>query len=223
MKLKSFGCSFIFGSELADNPTSKLLDDPVNQFSLSTWPALFAKQLEYDYVCHARPGAGNLQIAERVMNECSADDSNFFIINWTFIDRFDYSGPVDEWQPWSTVRPGSTEKWAEVYWKNLHSEYRDKLTTLIYIKTVIDLLIEKDIKFIMTYMDDLMFDQRWHITPAVKTLQESILPYMTTFDGKNFLDWSRSNGYPETEAWHPLEEAHAAAADYMLKLLVDKV
>jgi hypothetical protein len=221
MKIKSFGCSFIFGSELADNPDSKVLADPVDQFSQLTWPALFAKQLGYDYDCHARPGAGNLQIAERVLNECSSADSDFFIINWTFIDRFDrfnFSGPDDEWQPWSTIRPGSTEKWAEIYWKNLHSEYRDKLTTLMYIKTVIDTLLENNIKFIMTYMDDLIFDQRWHVTPAVTNLQKYALPYMTTFEGKNFLDWSRSKGYPETEAWHPLEEAHAGAADYMLKV-----
>jgi hypothetical protein len=85
-------------------------------------------------------------------------------------------------------------------------------------RLVIDTLKQKNIPFIMTYMDELVFDQRWNTTPAVTDLQEYVRPYMTAFEGQNLLDWSRKNGYPETEMWHPLEEAHAAAGDYMIKV-----
>lgn len=47
-------------------------------------------------------------------------------------------------------------------------------------------------------------------------LQDLIQPMMHTFDGQNFLEWSRSRGYTVTPApaEHPLEDAHRAAADY---------
>ena len=67
-------------------------------------------------------------------------------------------------------------------------------------------------------MDELLFDQRWHTTPAVTDLQEYIKPYMTNCEGKNFLEWSRNNSYPETRSHHPLEEAHAAAGNYIIKV-----
>ena len=211
MKLKSFGCSFIYGSELIDDPY-------IYKYSGLTWPAILAKRLGYDYECHARPGSGNLQIAERVLNECDKNDSAVYIIDWTWIDRFDFIKSQDPWQPWGTLRPSSTEKHAEYYYKNLHSEYRDKLTTLISVKTVINILLEKGIKFIMTYEDDLIFDQSWHASSAVKELQKAVSKHMTTFEGLGFLSWSRENNYTISEAWHPLEQAHRAAADHMIKV-----
>jgi hypothetical protein len=81
---------------------------------------------------------------------------------------------------------------------------------------VIDTLLQKNIKFLMTHMDNLMFDQTWHITPAIRNLQEYIKPYTTTFEGQTFLDFSRTNGYPISDMLHPMELAHQAAADYML-------
>ena len=38
-----------------------------------------------------------------------------------------------------------------------------------------------------------------------------------------FLDWSKKHGFPMGQAQHPLEEAHAAAAKYLLELGVYKV
>ena len=75
----------------------------------------------------------------------------------------------------------------------------------------------------MTYMDELMFETEWHSSPALVELQDYISPYMTTFEGLNFLDWSKNHGYPVTENWHPLEAAHRAAAEYISQLGVYKV
>jgi hypothetical protein len=217
MKLKSFGCSFIFGSELADDGSDGAYATP----SQLTWPAHLAQHLDRDYRCHARPGAGNLQILENILNQ-SADSSldDLFVVGWTWIDRFDYYdadyNPKSKRTPWSTLMPIDTTDVAKVYYRDLHSEYRDKFTCLCYIKLAIDTLRQKNIPFIMTYMDELLFDQRWHTSPAVQDLQNHIKPCMTKFDGLTFLDWSRKNGYPETARWHPLESAHRAAADLMI-------
>jgi len=217
MEIKSFGCSFIFGTDLKDNPENVILHDPVGRFSRLTWPALLAKKLGYDYNCYARPGSGNLQIAERTLNECSPDSKSFFIIDWTWIDRFDYIKSLDPWQPWGTLVPNQNNNIADQYYRYLHTEYKDKLCSLIYIKNVIDTLMQNKIEFLMTYEDALLFDQKWHTSPAIITLQEYIKPYMMTFEGKTFLDWSREKSFPESSGWHPLETAHRAATEYIFE------
>jgi hypothetical protein len=75
----------------------------------------------------------------------------------------------------------------------------------------IDTLKQKGIPFVMTYQDELLFDQQWHTTPAVLDLQAYVEPYMTLFENQTFVSWSRDQGYPESDTWHPLEEAHQAA------------
>ena len=79
-------------------------------------------------------------------------------------------------------------------------------------RTVIDSLRERDFPFIMTYMDELLFDRTYNTTPTITALQDYVNPYMTRFEGKTFLNWSRDHGYPESANWHPLEQAHAAGA-----------
>ena len=219
MRLNSFGCSFIFGSELPDDDSNSKPPRP----SRLTWPAHLAQYLDYKYESHARPGSGNLQIAEQVLSKATNHNNDFFVIGWTWIDRFDIwnsqSQPQDSvWRTWSTIVPYENSNSAKNYYRDLHSEYRDKLTTLMAVRVVIDTLKQKGIPFIMTYMDKLMFDQRWNITPALTDLQAYIQPYMITFDDQNLLDWSRQQGYPVSDAWHPLAAAHRAAADYMIKV-----
>jgi hypothetical protein len=209
MKLKSFGCSFIFGSDLAD------VDLATMTASQNTWPALLAQHLKYSYDCYAIPGAGNLQILEQVLNQVNSADNNLFVISWSWIDRYDYYNFEYHEKPWTnrwvTIMPGDDTVLARTYYKELHSEYRDKFTNLSYIKLAIDTLTQKGISFIMTYMDELLFDQRWHTSPAIIDLQSNIKPCMTQFEKQTFLEWSRVNKFPESSAWHPLESAHQAA------------
>ena len=214
MKLKSFGCSFIYGSELADDVLGAIP-------SQLTWPSHLARHLNYTYECYASPGGGNLQILEQVLNQSTNNTQDLFVVGWTWIDRFDYR-PVNPATPsgslWRTIMPVDTDNLSKVYYRDLHSEYQDKFTCLSYIKLAIDTLNQKGIPFIMTYIDGLLFDQQWHTTPAVIDLQKQVKPHMTTFEGQSFLEWSRAYGYPETARWHPLEEAHAIAGDYIIKV-----
>ena len=227
MQVKSFGCSFIFGSELADEDLARKNKMPVAQFSKLTWPAHFAAHLNCDYYCYAKPGSGNLQIMERVLSHTAgAPVPDLYIIGWSWIDRFDYVNPqAVNYTPygfWKTIMPIDTDSIAQNYYKDLHSECRDKLSTLVCIKSVIDTLLKKNVPFIMTYMDELMFDNKWHTTPAITELQNYIHPYMTKFNNMTFLEWSRKNNFAETAMWHPLEQAHQAAADYIIQALDTK-
>ena len=217
MNLKSFGCSFIYGSDLSDTGYDNLRA----RYSRHTWPAIYAYYLGMDYQCYARPGSGNLQIAERALSQLACNEHSLYVIGWTWIDRFDYSShDTDAWQ---TIMPIDNTSVAHHYYRDIHSQYRDKLTTLINIKVVIDTLKEKNCPFIMTYMDDLMFETEWHCTPSIMDLQNYIRPHMTRFEGLSFLEWSRKHGYPESPQWHPLEQAHESAAQHISQLGVYKV
>jgi hypothetical protein len=207
MRLKSFGCSFMFGSDL---------QDPAR----STWPSLIAQRMGWAYECYASGGSGNLRIAESVLNQLSVTrpQTSLFVIGWTWIDRFDYTNEQDQWL---TLLPAHTDHVSKRYYRDLHSQYRDKLTSLINIKLVIDQLKATNTKFVMTYMDDLLFDDQWHVNQAIRDLQASIRPYMTTFDKKTFLEWSKSSGFAISQELHPLEQAHASAADYVITNVFD--
>ena len=211
MKLKSFGCSFVFGTDLADanDGATQLLIQPSN----NTWPARIAQHLGYDYECFAWAGLGNLQILERVLSQANTEPA-VFIVNWTWIDRFDYVQDHDNC--WVTTRPTCTSEQAKYYYRHFHSQYQDKLTTLINIKLVIDTLQQHGHQIIMSYMDDLIFETQWHVSPAVLELQDYVRPFMTTFEGKTFLQWCQHHGHRINEHMHPLEDAHAAAANYLI-------
>jgi hypothetical protein len=55
----------------------------------------------------------------------------------------------------------------------------------------------------------------WHNGRAVTGLQQQLHAHMTMFQDCTFLQWSRANGYAESQLWHPLDEAHEAAANLM--------
>ena len=200
MKVKSFGCSFIYGSDLAPGEL--------------TWPALLAQQFGLGYQCRAQPGIGNLQILESILAEPT--DDAIMLINWTWIDRFGFVNVNDE--QWHTLRPALDHPHADYYYRNLHSQYWDMLTNLIYIKSALDHLQARGVPFVMTAMDYLLFETvqpGWHDPRAVTLLQDHVRLHVRDFDGKNFLDWSRAQGHSISDAWHPLAEAHRQAAEYL--------
>lgn len=215
MILKSFGCSFIFGTDLADDGSG--MDSA--RFSHYTWPSLLAKDLNYDYDCFARPGIGNFRILESILTQCTKSQPAVFVIGWTWIDRFDYTIPASgrfnyrdmvSSDVWKTVMPVDNDSVAENYYRDLHSQLRDKLATLTYIKTAVDAMKQHNVPFVMTYLDELIFETQWHTTPAIEYLQNYIKPYMIDFEGHNFLEWSKKKGFPISETLHPLEPAHRA-------------
>ena len=210
MKLKSFGCSFVWGTDLPD-----CTDTAPSSLS---WPALIAQHHGWEYHCAARGGVGNLQILNRVLAELSEPDSpdSVFVISWTWQDRFDY---VDQANEWSTLRPSLDSRHADYYFRHLHAEYRDQFASLSAVSTAVSLLTQHRQPFVMTTLDPSIFngvDRRLHHPGTLYALQQHIEPHVKMFDGQDFLSWSRQQGFAESPLWHPLEQAHAAAADYVI-------
>lgn len=212
MILRSFGCSFIFGTDLHDDGRDFKSAMPSNY----TWPALLANHCNLSYRCHARAGSGNLQILQKILTQAPIDNLPvFYVIGWTWIDRFDYSDrEPSRINKWRTLMPIESTSVAHNYYRDLHSQYRDKLTNLVYIKTAIDTLQQHKIPFVMTYMDDLLFETQWHSDLSIQYLQQCVKPHLKQFDGKNFLDWSKDQGFEISATMHPLEAAHQAASEY---------
>ena len=221
MNIGSFGCSLIFGTDL-DDCVPESGDGQC--YSHKTWPALIASNLGSSYRSRAHGGSGNLCILNRILDSIQQSHFGMYIIGWTFIDRFDYSDPngshyKDHRNDYETIRPHSDCSMADFYYSKLHSEFRDKFTSLIYIKTAIDALQKAEIPFLMTCVDDLLFDQQWHVSPTIIALQNDVRPFIEDFEDMNFLKWSRRHGFAISMNGHPGEEAHAAAADYMLPVI----
>jgi len=217
MKLKSFGCSFIFGSELYlqakdNNATGEHL-------SHDSWPSLVADHYQVPHENYAWPGIGNLRILEQILTQAEISESAFFIINWTWLDRFDFIELSTE--HWQTLRPDGNTKLHKLYYKQFYSQYHTMLTNASYILSAINTLNAKQIPFCMTLMDTTLFDPidpGWQDPYAIRALQTQIKSHIKWFDDQDFLSWSQKNKYPISENWHPLEQAHQAAADYMIKL-----
>jgi len=210
MKLKSFGCSFVYGSDLPD-----VLDIFMEHSNL-TWPALIAKECGLSYECYATPGSGNFKILCDIVSQASLDDPALFLINWTWIDRFDF---VNDLEQWETMRPATETEKARTYYRYFHSQIKDMIESVHRVHTAVDFLNERKIPFVMTYMDHNLLtpiDPNWQDPKYISVMQNKIKKYLTDFQGKNFLDWSRDRGFGISNNWHPEEAAHRAAAEYML-------
>ena len=208
MQLKSFGCSFIWGSELPD-------EIPGQTPSQLTWPALVAQELRREYQCYAWGGTGNFAIAQRVLSQIERAESALFVINWTWIDRYDYIDPANN-KIWRTIRPANNDDCSDYYYRNLHSQLQDKLLSLSQINFCLDQLEQREIPYISTYMDDLLFETQWHTSAAIAGLQDYVRPHLRNFNGMNFLEWAQHNNFEISATLHPMEAAHKAACDLML-------
>ena len=211
VQLKSFGCSFVWGSELPD-------EIPGQTPSQLTWPALVAQELRREYQCYAWGGTGNFAIAQRVLSQIERAESALFVINWTWIDRYDYIDPANN-KIWRTIRPANNDDCSDYYYRNLHSQLQDKLLSLSQINFCLDQLEQREIPYISTYMDDLLFETQWHTTAGAYLMQRNIQSRMTEFQQQNFIDWARNNNHSLTQAGHLLESGHAAVAQDILQRL----
>jgi hypothetical protein len=219
MKIKSFGCSFIYGSDLILTHKENNYNSFFSPLSYDTWPSMMADHYQVKFENYAWPGVGNCRILEQILTQAELSDPAVFIISWTWLDRFDFLQPVTE--QWNTLRPDGDTNLHKMYYKQLYNQYHTMLTNASYIATAINVLNIKQIPFCMTVMDTTLFDPidpDWQDPYAIRSLQTLIKPYITWFDGLDFLSWSRHNKFAISDSWHPLEQAHRAAADYMISI-----
>lgn len=213
-KIVSFGDSFVFGTELKDN-----------EDGARSWIGQSAKNLNIDYHTVAVPGCGNDHIARQIYSHFATNSAQdtLAVINWTWTSRWDFY--ITEHETWITMGPTCVpEKLRHVVSQaqaqDMIKFYRDranssllwnKFRNLQTIYAVQSYLKSKDIINIQTYMDDQLFDTEYHAPDYVQQLQHLVGPEMQSFEGKNFVDWSRDQGFSVTDTLHPLEDAHLAA------------
>lgn len=211
MRIRAFGCSFIAGNELAS---------PYN-----SWPSLVADHIGLPFDNHAQGGCGNYHISESVLNAAASDyatnTDSFYMINWTWLDRFDYA--INDAAGWSTTLPGVQSDINEFHYKRMHSRYVDQVRAVLAIKCVKDFLAQRQIPFVMTYMDKLLFGPVFEDCVGIMDIQQELRAVMSTFDGEDFLSWSQLRGFEISDNHHPLDAAHAAAAQYWTPKIQDDI
>jgi hypothetical protein len=198
-KIKSFGCSFLDGSDL-ENPNL-------------TWPARIAKTLGMPHENYAEGGSGNLRILNQILLYATVDD--FCFVNWTYTDRFCYRNWQDE--KYKTLMPAGKDELSLTYYKHLYGQYHSTFISLMAIKTAVDFFRQNKIPFIITYMDHNLtapVDLNWCHPFPTTWLQNLITPFLYTWRGRNFLEWARINDFQISEHNHPLDQAHEQAANF---------
>ena len=213
----AFGDSFTRGDELAD-----CSDDVPLRYSQSTWPALIAKLLNCDYECYAIGGKGNQWISWQVASRIKQD--TLCIVNWTWFERFDYVDVTTD--EWTTTHPRHDEKLDHYFYRNLDNDVWNLHRNLQQIHSTISLLKQNNVNFIMTCLDNSYLSDLKDFRPgkqsntvwtnAVSNLQEQVIPHIVDFEGMSFLEWSKHNSFELGPNGHPLEKAHAEAANYIL-------
>jgi len=106
MILVAGGDSFIFGAELQDQ---------INGPSLSTYPALLAKENNIEYYCAAWSGNANNAISRMTMTACEKlkkENKNIVaLVTWTFTNRYEFRFNYNTNQkisPWYSINAWST-------------------------------------------------------------------------------------------------------------------
>jgi hypothetical protein len=106
MILVAGGDSFIFGAELKD-----LINGP----SLSTYPALLAKQNNIEYYCAAWSGNANNAITRMTITACEnlkkENKKIIALVTWTFTNRYEFRFNYNTNQkisPWYSINAWST-------------------------------------------------------------------------------------------------------------------
>jgi hypothetical protein len=97
------GDSFVFGAELKDQT-----NDP----SMSTYPALLARDAGLEYICVAKSGNSNSAISRQVLNACEEyKNQNLFVfVTWTFGGRYEFyfNSGINRGGNWYSLTPWDT-------------------------------------------------------------------------------------------------------------------
>ena len=218
-KIISFGDSFTQGTDLADCSA--------NSPSQYTWPALMAKDFGLLYGCEAVGGQGNMLISNQVIalyEKSLFKNRNFYVINWTWFERFDYLDIASD--DWHTIHPRHNNLESHFFYKHLDSEIWNIIRNMHVIISTINFLQSHNMGFFMTCLDDLVWTKNYDVryTLLINALQRQVQPYIHRLDKKNFYQWAKDEKFAMGATGHPLEEAHRKAAslwhqDFKIELL----
>ena len=233
-KVLSAGCSFIYGAELSDSP-DYAGKDPLSKL---TWPALWAKDNNFDYESVATCGISNSGISRLVIDYCEKNSTDSVIVQWTYPNRYElrFNDIVEKnyfsLNHWlandlnANIKDQNFKEFFKIFdkspmqsiakiWYNFISYYDTDVYT--YLKEVVYLsnyLKNKNIKFIFASVFHKYFMDIPKIKdPSIENLYKisQTLPWVT-FDNQGFIEWAESSGHFDREVWqHPNDAAHLAA------------
>lgn len=223
-KIVAFGDSFFAGNELKDPGL--------------VWPGVVAQRLGVEFETPSIPGCGNDRIAAQIYEWFANKpvQNVLAVVNWTWTARWDLFllpgvGRSEFGFPrWITLGPScvpslldqlvETEQAQQLidFYKTSggHSLFWNVFRNLQTITAVQHFLWSRGIVAVQTYMDyHLVKDSDNNFPAYIHNLQQKLQQQLYNFEGMNFVDWSKSQGFTVTEpGMHPLEQAHEAAADY---------
>lgn len=195
-RLVTFGCSFTYGSALAD--TYEFKPGP----SIYAWPNIAANELNLECVNKGMPGAGNKEILHHIQNFDFHEDDIVCIL-WTYHAR------------WSVIKENSFERFlarkkdriSQYFYQFLYDEndlWLDSYTRINFAKLFLD---KKGIRNL-------------HFTINKSTIEK--IPSWSDVNFENvFMDEYRDNYPLGLDGAHPGEEAHKEFAK-SVKSLVGK-
>ena len=233
-KLIAFGDSFTWGSDMADTMRifewEAMPDDWKriwenrfeNTYSRSTWQSLLAQHSGMDYMCLAEQGCSNQSILRRFFENVGKIKTGDIVnVNFTWRNRYDFFNTEE--QKWQTVRPSGTEGefYSDMYYKHIQGPLWDQIESLKAINLIVDYLKMNNIKHIVTCIDDSIYNDPSYSTPLTTQLQRTHADAIIWFNETGFHQWSQDNNFEISPLWHPLEQAHKAAFEYM-KVKYDK-
>jgi len=225
-KLIAFGDSFTWGSDMGDTMRDfewwaqpgewRKHNRFTNLYSRRTWQAMLAAEHELNYECVAVQGCSNQTIVRTFFeNVQRIRPDDIVSVNFTWRNRYDFYNDLND--EWHTVRPSGTEdvEYHELYYKHLHNTIWDQVESLKAINLIIDYLKLNNIQYIATCIDENIYKDMHHSTPLIHQLQKQHKDDITWFDGIGFHEWSKQNDFEISPMWHPLEDAHKAALEYI--------
>lgn len=188
----------------------------------TAYPGLVAQQLNFDYVCRAKPSNSNHKIARMVLSHADYQPDDFVLVEWTSTIRHEFRTELG----WMGSNMASYKKGAgsfeEAYYENGPGrwEYNGIYTMLKEIVLVQTFLKAQNSNYLfLFYPDDLLYSHLYkqpdeYLGSMIRLIDWSRFLH---FDGHGFQGWCRANNYEfEADDSHPAASAHQLAADYVL-------
>lgn len=259
MILVAGGDSFIYGAELKDQ-----LSGP----SMSTYPALLAKQNNMGYICAAWSGNANNAITRMTISTCEQlkekKETIAALVTWTFVNRYEFRFNYNTRQkisPWysinawsvlddldkieqefkskneqtlyhqkqhtNTINQTGIAEFAKVFYAHVgNSEYYELYSSLKEMLFLEFYFKQNNIPYLFVAADNVFYEhpnylrqQDVFIDAMYKQIDwnkwfffDSGIKPNETKHPRGFYQWAVENKY-QMGTTHPLEEAHAAAAE----------
>lgn len=206
-RLVSFGSSPITGADL---PTTG-----------SSFANIVAQQLGLSYLCLAKTISSNTKIARKIITY-DGYDSDAVMVMWSSVNRYEFRTE----QGWRNYAQMDVERTGSGFIKEWFAgpaslEYTEIFITLKEILLAQQFLESQQIPYVFLIDNDQVpTSYTFNSDDAyIKNLRGMInWDNFLTFDNQGFMPWSRSKGYEFIPPLnhHPGQEAHGAAAEYIL-------